>query len=282
MRLIMNVLLPKQYRVSKIDIIIYTVVIIICVVAITLIITNQFLGDGIFHANKVQIATEEEMLKLRTEFDNMFENKFIGEVEGISKKDKEKDYVFTQYENKESMEGMYTFDVNIPEFNIQDENLDKINLEISQKYKQRVAELLNDSKTKTLYTLQYISYVENDILFLIIRSNLKEGTHAQQTSIDTFQYDLKARKEINLEELLEDLQYDKEQVQEKNNQEIVKQEENSKNLQELGYGIYVRDSKSDIYKIENSNQFFIKNGKLYIVYSYGNDFLTSEMDFVIL
>ena len=278
----MNVVLPKQYRVSKKDIIIYTIAIIICVVALTVIITLQFLGEGVFHTNKFQIATEEELIRLRTEFDNMFLNQFTGEVQGISKKDDSKNFVFTTYENTNNVEGDYTLNVHIPEFNIQDENLSKLNQEIAMTYKQQTSNILTTKGNQTIYSVEYISYVENQVLFLIIRSNLKQGSQAQQCVIRTYQYDLEQKKQINLEEMLEKLGYDKNEVQNKIREEIKREETNSKSLQELGYSIYVRDSKSDIYKIENSKEFFIRNGKLHIIYSYGNNSSTSEMDFVIL
>ena len=64
----MNVQLPKEYKVRKRDIVIYTICIIICVVALTIVVTMQVLGEGItnkvFHTNKLQIASEEEQLKL--------------------------------------------------------------------------------------------------------------------------------------------------------------------------------------------------------------------------
>ncbi len=278
----MNVILPKQYRVSKTDIIIYTVAIVICVVALTVIITMQFLGEGIFHTNKLQIATEEELLRLRTEFDNMFLNQFIGEGENISKKDNSKNLVFTNYENTDNIEGDYTLNVHIPEFNIQDENLNKLNEEITTTYKTQVSNILTTKGNQTIYSVEYVSYVENQVLSLIIRSNIKQGNQAQQSIIQTYNYDLEKRKQIDLEGMLEKLNYDKNEVQQKIKEEIIKEEKNSKNLQELGYSIYVRDSQSDIYKIENSKQFFMRNGKLHIIYSYGNNSLTSEMDFVIL
>ena len=278
----MNVILPKQYRVSKTDIIIYTVAIVICVVALTVIITMQFLGEGIFHTNKIQIATEEELLRLRTEFDNMFLNQFIGEGENISKKDNSKNLVFTNYENTDNIEGDYTLNVHIPEFNIQDENLNKLNEEIATTYKTQVSNILATKGNQTIYSVEYVSYVENQVLSLIIRSNIKQGNQAQQSIIQTYNYDLEKKKQIDLEGMLEKLNYDKNEVQQKIKEEIIKEEKNSKNLQELGYSIYVRDSQSDIYKIENSKQFFMRNGKLHIIYSYGNNSLTSEMDFVIL
>ena len=278
----MNVILPKQYRVSKTDIIIYTVAIVICVVALTVIITMQFLGEGIFHTNKLQIATEEELLRLRTEFDNMFLNQFIGEGENISKKDNSKNLVFTNYENTDNIEGDYTLNVHIPEFNIQDENLNKLNEEIAKTYKTQVSNILATKGNQTIYSVEYVSYVENQVLSLIIRSNIKQGNQAQQSIIQTYNYDLEKKKQIDLEGMLEKLNYDKNEVQQKIKEEMIKEEKNSKNLQELGYSIYVRDSQSDIYKIENSKQFFMRNGKLHIIYSYGNNSLTSEMDFVIL
>ena len=77
----MNVQLPKEYKVRKRDIVIYTICIIICVVALTIVVTMQVLGEGItnkvFHTNKLQIASEEEQLKLRTDFENMFTNKIV-------------------------------------------------------------------------------------------------------------------------------------------------------------------------------------------------------------
>ncbi len=278
----MNVVLPKQYRVSKADIVIYTVAIVICVVALTVIITMQFLGEGIFHTNKIQIATEEELLRLRTEFDNMFLNQFIGEGENISKKDASKNFVFTSYENTDNVEGNYILNVHIPEFNIQDENLNKLNEEINETYKRQVSDILSTKGNQTMYSVEYASYIENQVLFLVIRSNIKQGNQAQKCVIQTYQYDLENKKQINLEEMLEKLEYDKNDVQNKIREEIKREENNSKSLQELGYPIYIRDSQSDIYKIENSKQFFVRNGKLHIIYSYGNESLTSEMDFVIL
>ncbi len=278
----MNVILPKQYHVSKKDIIIYTIVIVVCVVALTLIITMQFLGEGIFSKKKIHTATEEEQSMLRTQFDNMFVNQFIGEIQNVSKKQEDKNIVFTNYQNQDSIGKNYTLDVNIPEINIENEVINEINDKISKKYKQQVGQIMNTNGNQTIYSVEYVSYVENNILFLIIRSNLKKGNSAQQTSIDTYNYDLESKKQINLEEMIEKLQYNQTEVQNKIIEEIKREEENAKNLQELGYSIYIRDSQSDMYKIQNSEQFFIRNGRLYIVYSYGNESLTSEIDFIIL
>ncbi len=290
----MNVILPKRYRVSKKDIIIYTISIIVCVVALTVVVTMQVLGEGVtnkfFHANKLEVATEEEKVKLRSDFENMFTNSYTNtnmenannEKSGITKKEQDKDIVYTSYENEDNISGMYSLNVHIPNFNIVDESLESLNNKINTEYKQQVNEILNSKGSNMIYSVEYRAYIENQVLFLIIRSNLKQGNNAQQLMVKSYKYDLESKKQINLEEMITKLGYDKQDLQERINTDIGVQERNSKSLKELGYGIYVRNSKDEMYMVENSEQFFMYGGKLYIVYPYGNNSLTSEMDFIII
>ena len=282
----MNVQLPKEYKVRKRDIVIYTICIIICVVALTVAVTVQVLGENVtnkvFHANKLQIASEEEQVKLRTDFENMFTNEFTGQIENAEKKDESKNFVYTTYENQDTVQGNYTLDVHIPNFNIKDENLEQINNKITTEYKQKVNQILNNNGSQIIYSVEYNSYVENDILFLIIRSNLKESNNAQKQMIYTYNYDLKNKKVIDINDIIEKLEYNKNDVEKAIQNYIEIQENNSKNLKNLGYGIYVRNSKDEMYKIENTKNFFVKNNKIYIIYPYGNTSATSEMDIVII
>lgn len=282
----MNVQLPKEYKVRKRDIVIYTICIIICVVALTIVVTMQVLGEGIinkvFHTNKLQIASEEEQLKLRTDFENMFTNKIEGKIENVEKKDESKDIIFTVYENEDNISENYTLNVHIPNFNIKDENIEELNNKISTEYKQKVNQILNNKGNQIIYSVEYSAYIENEIIFLIIRSNLKESNNAQKQMVYTYNYDLKNKKEITLENIIEKLKYNKNDVQKAIQNYIEEQEKNSKSLKNLGYGIYVRNSKDEMYKIENTKNFFVKNNKIYIIYPYGNTSATSEMDIVII
>ena len=282
----MNVQLPKEYKVRKRDIVIYTICIIICVVALTIVVTMQVLGEGItnkvVHTNKVQIASEEEQLKLRTDFENMFTNKIEGKIENVEKKDESKDIIFTVYENEDNISENYTLNVHIPNFNIKDENIEELNNKISTEYKQKVNQILNNKGNQIIYSVEYSAYIENEIIFLIIRSNLKESNNAQKQMVYTYNYDLKNKKEITLENIIEKLKYNKNDVQKAIQNYIEEQEKNSKSLKNLGYGIYVRNSKDEMYKIENTKNFFVKNNKIYIIYPYGNTSATSEMDIVII
>ena len=282
----MNVQLPKEYKVRKRDIVIYTICIIICVVALTIVVTMQVLGEGItnkvFHTNKLQIASEEEQLKLRTDFENMFTNKIEGKIENVEKKDESKDIIFTVYENEDNISENYTLNVHIPNFNIKDDNIEELNNKISTEYKQKVNQILNNKGNQIIYSVEYSAYIENEIIFLIIRSNLKESNNAQKQMVYTYNYDLKNKKEITLENIIEKLKYNKNDVQKAIQNYIEEQEKNSKSLKNLGYGIYVRNSKDEMYKIENTKNFFVKNNKIYIIYPYGNTSATSEMDIVII
>jgi len=61
--------------------------------------------------------------------------------------------------------------------------------------------------------------------------------------------------------------------------QIVKREEEI--LTQSGYSVYVRDLNSDVYKLENITNFFLDNDeKLYIIFAYGNQNFTSELDIV--
>lgn len=53
-----------------------------------------------------------------------------------------------------------------------------------------------------IFTVEYVANVQDDILSLMIKSNLKEGSNAQRIIIQTYNYDLRNNKEISLERVL--------------------------------------------------------------------------------
>ena len=134
----------------------------------------------------------------------------------------------------------------------------------------------------TIYTVEYVANVEEDILSLMIRSNLKEGSSAQRVIIQTYNYDLKNDKQVTLEEVLKIKNINKNDMQNDIKSEIENEQKKVEDLKELGYSIYSRDVKDERYKIENSKEFYLTSEDLYVIYAYGNDSFTSEMDLVIL
>ena len=74
----------------------------------------------------------------------------------------------------------------------------------------------------------------------------------------------------------------KNEVQNKINEDIKEEQKKSKDLIDLGYDVFSRDLNSKIYKIENIENYFIYNNNLYIIFAYGNEEITSEMDLIVI
>ena len=285
----MNVTLPEEEKISKKRVIIYTVAIAICVIALIVAVCVQILGNDItnkiFGVSQIKSKTEEEEQTLKANFDNLFLNslEITGDINAdVKKQDESKDYVVTTYEKRETVSGKYEMSVFIPYINIDNDTIDKYNNEIKEIFQDKAESILETEGQNVLYTVDYQGYIENNILTVIIKSSLKQGVSAQQLIVQTYNYDLVNNKEITLNDEIDMLALNKTAVQNKIRSEIKAEQDKAAALQELGYEIYNRDSESDYYSIDNSNIFFVHDQNLYIIYPYGNDALTSEMDIVIV
>ena len=116
----------------------------------------------------------------------------------------------------------------------------------------------------------------------MIRSNLKEGASAQRVIIQTYNYDLRNNKKISLDEVLRVENLDKAEIENKIKKEIEIAQKKVDDLKNLGYSIFSRDTGSDRYRVMNSKEFYLTENTLYIIYAYGNDTFTSEIDLVII
>ena len=55
----------------------------------------------------------------------------------------------------------------------------------------------------------------------------------------------------------------------------------AKAIEASGYGTYTRNADDSIYDVKNISEFFFReDGTLYIVYAYGNNNYTSELDII--
>ena len=198
------------------------------------------------------------------------------------KSDKNQKLVYTQYEKKESNTNNYDLEIHIPHINIKSEIVDEYNKEIEDIFVNKARNVLQSENKNIIYTVEYVANVQDDILSLMIRSNLKEGVSAQRIIIQTYNYDLRNNKEINLEEVLKIKNIDKSELQSKITDSIKTEQKKVEDLEKLGYNVYSRDVSNDIYKIENSKEFYLTNDTLYIIYAYGNDNFTSEIDLIVI
>ena len=282
----MNVTIPEKEKISKKTIFLYVFDLIICVIAIAIIFGILFLGDdivnSIFGVNKITKRSSQEEDELKSAFEQIFDNSFEIKTENNVKKIKsDKDIVYTNY-SKSEKQSNYELNVNIPYVNIKSDDVIAFNEEIDRTFKNKAEEVIKYSGSNNIYSVKYKAYMENNILSLIIYSDLKQGTSAQRVIYETFTYDLKQNKKLTLQETLSQFSLKTQDVQSKINSDIKAEEEKNLDLKNLGYNVFTRDINNSIYKVENINEFFVYNGNIYIIFAYGNEQFTSQKDIVVI
>ncbi len=287
----MKVTLPEKSKIRKRDLIIYVSIMIVCIISIIIAFYVQFYARidiiNLFGVNTNQefgSKTDEQKEILKSEFDDIFTNSVQNDESRNSDKkaNKDKELVYVGYEKKENKTNSYDIEVNIPHINIESDVINKYNEEIEKLFITKAEDVLKSENKNTIYTVEFVANVQEDILSLMIRSNLKEGLSAQRVIIQTYNYDLRNNKEITLEEILRIKQLDKQAVQSQIRKEIEVEQKKVEDLKKLGYNIYNRDISSDIYEVDKTTEFYLTENTLYILYAYGNESFTSEIDLVIL
>ncbi len=287
----MNLTLPEKAKINKKQLIIYISIIVFCIISLVAASYVQFYARidfaemiGIKQREEFGNKSQEQIQTLKADFDKIFSNSIKNDTGNNNNKKVylDQDLVCTKYDRQESKTNSYEINIKIPYINIDNEVVENYNNEIENIFATKARSVLESENKNIIYTVEYVANLHDDILSLIIRSNLKEGTSAQRVIIQTYNYDLRNNKEITLEEILKIEQLDKQTVQDKISETISDEEKKVEDLKTLGYTIYDRDVKSDIYNIENSKEFYYVGDTLYIIYAYGNDTYTSEMDLVII
>lgn len=268
----------------------FTVLVLICVLALSLGIYGQFfykysdtdpLMIGINIGAK---KTAEEYDLLKSNFNELFQNslKINSNEIRVEKLEQEKDIVYTAYNLVNEDEAFYAVEAQIPMINIDTDVIKKVNSEIKNEYYNQANAIMRQTEGNTVYKVSYEAYVNSDILSMVIRSSLKEEGKSEKVAIKTYTYSIARENLISLEDLITLKETTNEVVQKNIQDEIKKAYENAKIIA-LEYGtLYERDLNSDIYKIESSEDYFLTDdGYVYIVYAYGNTEDTNEMDIVI-
>ncbi len=288
----MNVNLPEKFKLSIKQKIAFGSIIVICIIAVIVAFYVQFyaridFGELLgFSEKQVNIGnkSDEQVENIKTDFDSIFVNKLASIPENTIEKraDKSKDLVYTKSEIFENKLNSYDINANIPYINIDNKIIEKYNEEIKSNFEDFVDKAMDTENRNIIYSVEYAASVKDDILSLIIRSNLKQSTSAQRLLIQTYNYDLRNNKEVSLKELLDIEGLDVGIAQTKINDEISRAQKKVQDLNSLGYTVYSRNVNDKMYKVENTTEFYMSNNTLYIIYPYGNDNHTSEMDIIIL
>ena len=279
---------------------IYIIISIICVLSIVLGAYAQFFGkknsktsgiptnnttDGNIVNNPIQPEKEKTMEELKTEFIKNIDNSFNIEEKDILKIEKinnEKGIVYVAYSLQQENE-YYDIDLNIPIINIKGDipkEFNKVTQEVFVKKANEVRKNKNNAE-KIIYSIDYVGYLNDNILSIIIKSSLKQGNNPQRIIIQTYNYNIETKEKVSLNNIIEQKNINVQELQNKINDVLksVKKEETI--LINSGYPVYERNLESEIYKTENITNFFLnEEGKLYIVFAYGNQNFTSEFDIV--
>ena len=276
--------------------ILYVLIVIVCIIALGIGVYAQIFyknadTDKLMvgaTANQTQISqvnqTEE---KIKTEFNNIFTNTLNYVNKNIkttaTRRDMSKDLVYTSNQVSKTEKGKYEMNINIPTVNIVSDNAEQINDEIEKIFVTKATSILStNGAAYTIYNIDYIAYVNNNILSLAIRATLKEGDNPQRVMFMTYNYNLENGSILTLNDLMQAKGLSNSTVQNKITKEIKEISKKTEDLKNIGYTVYSRNADDSMYKLENTKSYFIgENSYLYILYPYGNTNNTSEVDIVV-
>ena len=280
----MNVTLPDN-KLDKKSKIVYASIIAICIISIIIVIYIQiFDGKTVTTVGYLKGKSEIDYENLKAEFNNIYTNslKNYNDKYDKLKSDTSKELVYTGYTKDVTENNSYNINVQIPYINIKNSTIDGYNEEIKNLFEKKAEDILKTKNKNTIYTVEYNACVEDGVLSIIINANLKEGSSAQRVIIKTYNYDLDTNQEINLSQLLKGESVDTSYAQSKINEEIEVEQKKAEDLKALGHSIFSRDKNDDMYKIENVEDFYFQDGAIYVIFAYGNDKYTSEVDVAII
>ena len=257
--------------------IMFIIIGVVCFISIVLAILYQIIQLK----TPPVIKEEKEIVEFKTIFNNEL-NEQGYPIKALEKFNEDKKIVYTLDERKEKSDGKYDIDVKIPIININNHEITNIDKEIEDTFKEKIDNIMaSEEEYEIIYTVEYTAYINENILSLAIKSTLKEGIKAQRVIIKTYTYNMTTNDVIDIDEMMSIKKLNKATVQGEINRVVSENAKQAQSLIDLGYKVYERNLSDEMYKIENlSNFFYGPDGALYIIYAYGNNSYTSELDIV--
>lgn len=265
-------------------------IVLICIMAISIAVYSQFFykysaSDPLMLGITVGAQkTIEEYATLEAEFNSLFTNeiKINSENIRVDKIEPSNSLVYTGYNLVNEDENYYSVNAQIPVININHEKAKEINGQIKSEFLDKANSIMRQSEKNTIYTVTYSAYVNQHVLSLVIKSSLKEEGKSEKVVVKTYNYSMAAKKLLTLNDLISLKDTTVDAVQDRINTDVKEAYDNAKIIAEQFGNLYERDLKSDIYKVENATTFFLtQDGYIYIVYAYGNNDYTNEMDVIV-
>lgn len=287
---------------SKFDkrLIIYVAIIILCIIAVGVGVYTQFfykdveedpLGVGMSKpVDTTYVETLEKEKTVKTKFDSLFINAVTYTSSNfnnsIIRKDSSQDLVYTSSELSKTVANKYSMNIHVPAINVESIVANEINRSIDETFVKKATNILANADSlmnNTIYNIDYAACVEGDILSLLIRATLKEGSNPQRIMYLGYNYNLKTGTKITLQDYLEYKKVTSATLQNKIDKEIEEKAQETQNLSSiLGTSLYKRNTSDKMYKVENTNNYFYgPDNYVYVIYAYGNSNYTSETDIIV-
>lgn len=273
--------------------VLYVIIIIICVAAIFLGVYAQFFkrekddeAGTSFLGNNTTTENTISYVEFKNNFKSLFTNDFEDrgyDDSNIKKIDASKPIVYTAIELEDESDGKYDIKVSIPiiNINIDGEGSNEYNSMTQRIFVEKLNDIMHNSTLYTICNISYTAYINNNILSVAIMASIKEGDSAQRIIIQAYNYNLEAKTDVKLTDILTARGLDEKIVSEKVKAVAKKSAEDAKSMQSTGYNVYERDLESEMYDISNINNFIQgPEGELYIIFAYGNTAFTSELDII--
>ena len=244
---------------------------------------NTIQNPSIGTSDDQKQKTQEE---IKTQFKGLFNNKLVVsenfDSTNIQKIDTTKDIVYFAYNYQEQTE-KYEVDIHLPVINIKGNVVNEFNKTTQSIFANEASNIVNNKYSeKIIYNVNYIASINENILSLAIESTFKQGEKPQRTIIQTYNYDIETGEKIELVDMLTKRNIFQCDCQNKIYQVVNKAQEEAQILVKSGYTVYNRNISDDMYKIAGVSNFYLgENEELYIIFAYGNNNYTSDMDIVL-
>ncbi len=188
--------------------VIFGVIIVICIFAINFGVYWQFFRNTNPPSTTNTDTQNIDQKQLASDFKNIFDNTldyqgYDVNISGITKIKAEEDLIYTWVTRESSIDNKYDLNLNIPRVNISSVSAEKFNENIKDIYVNKANDIILHSTSHTIYTVEYMSYINTNILSLVIKSTLKEGNNPQRIIIQTYNYNLSTNEEVTFNQMLE-------------------------------------------------------------------------------
>ena len=274
---------------------IYIAISVVCVIAVIVAIFYQVSkngkndNSGNEQGTNQNTATEDviDLEEIKDEFNKLFTNKFdnqgyetykIKKIPGLETEDT----IYSAYTIESKQDGKYDINLNIPVFNVNGDVAATLNATTQSVFADKANAILTGTDKYTIFNVDYIGYLNENVLSLVIKATLKEGDNAERLIVQTYNYDIETGKIVTLNEVLQANNISVKDVNKKIEETITEANKQAEAVSAAaGQNIYKRDLNNAMYVTDNVQYFFVGlDGEIYIVYPYGNSNFTSEIDIV--